>query len=152
MRNIKVSRKEVLDSMLQHMNDKNIFCTRIDGSKFLPTSIEEIPTILRQPKSKFYNQTYQRVRHLKVKNLKKIDKGMKSFSLKAKEKATKIVNEYGANVQHIKRPHDLGAERGVVTVTKDTRVQETSAKKLVVNWPTMTCTIEGSLITVDFKI
>lgn len=138
MRNIKVSRKEVLDSMLQHMNDKNIFCTRIDGSKFLPTSIEEIPTILRQPKSKFYNQTYQRVRHLKVKNLKKIDKGMKSFSLKAKEKATK--------------PHDLGAERGVVTVTKDTRVQETSAKKLVVNWPTMTCTIEGSLITVDFKI
>ena len=138
MRNIKVSRKEVLDSMLQHMNDKNIFCTRIDGSKFLPTSIEEIPTILRQPKSKFYNQTYQRVRHLKVKNLKKIDKGMKSFSLKAKEKAPK--------------PHDLGAERGVVTVTKDTRVQETSAKKLVVNWPTMTCTIEGSLITVDFKI
>lgn len=137
MRNIKVSRKEVLDSMLQHMNDKNIFCTRIDGSKFLPTCIEEIPTILRQPKSKFYNQTYQRVRHLKVKNLKKIDAGMKSFSLKEKVKAPK--------------PHDLGAERSIVSIAKDTRVKETN-KKLVVNWPTMTCTIEGSLITVDFKI
>jgi hypothetical protein len=129
---IKVLREDVLNHMLEYMTKENIFCTRIDGSKFIPLTVDEIPSMLKQSRSKFYNQSYQRVRYLKAKTV--------SSSKITKKKAPK--------------PLDLGAERkeALISVTKNTRVQDITNKKLVVNWPTMTCTIEGSLITVDFKI
>lgn len=134
---IKVLREDVLNHMLEYMTKENIFCTRIDGSKFIPLTVDEIPSMLKQSRSKFYNQSYQRVRYLKAKTIS----------------SSKITKKSGY-VWKAPKPLDLGAERkeALISVTKNTRVQDITNKKLVVNWPTMTCTIEGSLITVDFKI
>jgi len=188
---MKITQEMVYAEILKEMNKKDLFCTRLDGSKYIPKTVQELPAKIKLKKSVMYRSAYQRVRydgtrrkypkstvltnHNVTALVDKIDIGAERninighWSKKDTDKAIEMFNNgksmklicvelnrtYNSTKEKLrgfKIGNAVANHRKRITVTKDTRVQETTDKKLVVNWPTMTCTIEGSLITVDFKI
>ena len=61
-----VTDEQVYNEMIAEMNKKDLFCTRLDGSKYIPQSPKEIPEHLKS--GKMFTNAKQRVRYRMIKD------------------------------------------------------------------------------------
>lgn len=104
-----ITAEQVYMEIVNKMNRKDEFCTRLDGSKYIPKNADELPPILKKkdgrPYKSAYNAIWNRIQaaknNKKVKHPKAIlNKQMKNYKSVAKTGRVELntfinlVNEY----------------------------------------------------------
>ena len=149
--------EQIVERMLQIMQKKKEHVTR-NGKTFIPKTVDDISPRLRKhtikgKRNKNRSRAYASLYNEFVTRPKKaaLNSSINKRHIQASKSNIVAMPEVGPTYPSIRATDS--PMKGYKQVARTGRVEQMSAKKLVVNLsPTMTCTIQDNgLITVDFK-
>ena len=154
---MKITKAMVVDQILKNFQKDGVHVKK-GGKSFVPQTVEDLqPRIIKRTinkkNNKHYDKAYSQLYYKLVKGPKDRAKTAKINNKLKESSHTNIVNmpEVGPTYPSIRSTDS--PMKGYKQVARTGRIEQTTAKKLVVNLSsTMTCTIQDNgLITVDFK-
>ena len=157
MAQVRITKQMILEQIVKNFQKEGVHVKK-NGKSFVPQKVEDLsPRIVKRQINKKNNKHYDRAySQLYYKLVKGPKDRAKTAKVKNKLKASSRTNivamtEVGPTYQSIRTADS--PMKGYKQVARTGRVEQMSAKKLVVNLsPSMTCTIQDNgLITVDFK-
>ena len=153
---MKITKAMVVDQILKNFQKDGVHVKK-GGKSFVPQTVDDLqPRIIKRTINKKNNKHYDKAySQLYYKFVKGPADRAKTAKIKNKLKTSSQTNivSRSATPLMLAETSQPSPMKGYREVTRTGRVEETTAKKLVVNLSsTMTCTIvDTGLITVDFK-
>ncbi len=153
---MKITKEMVIKQILKNFKKGKVH-VKVNGKEIIPQKVEDLqPRIIKRTINKKNNKHYDKAySQLYYKLVKGPADRAKTAKIKNKLKTSSQTNvvSRSATPPMLAETSQPSPMKGYREVTRTGRVEETTAKKLVVNLSsTMTCTIvDTGLITVDFK-
>ena len=157
MAQVKITKAMVVEQILKNFQKDGVHVKK-KGKSFVPQSVDDlqpriVKRVINKKNNKHYDRAYSQLYYKLVKGPAERAKTAKINNKLKESSRTNIVDmpEVGPTYPSIRSTDS--PMKGYKQVARTGRVEQTTAKKLVVNLSSsMTCTIQDNgLITVDFK-